>query len=180
MSYIITRSGRHFSFTDITSADLRVSDIATALSNTCRFAGHLRDFYSVAQHSVLCSEIVAPEFAFKALMHEAAEAYIGDVTAPLKALLPDYRAIEERVDRMIRKTYGLPQTQSREVKKADLIMLATERRDFGLDDGTPWPILEGIEPASIVIEPLLPHEARELFLDRYSALVWTHSAGTGV
>lgn len=102
------------------------------------------------------------------------------VTAPLKTLLPDYRAIEERIDSMLRKTYGLPQTQSREVKKADLIMLGTERRGFGLDDGTPWPILEGIEPASIVIEPLLPHEASELFLDRYSDLVWTQSAGTGV
>lgn len=174
MSYIITRSGRHFSFTDISSANFRVSDIATALSNTCRFAGHLKDFYSVAQHSVLCSELVAPEFAFEALMHDAAEAYIGDVTAPLKALLPDYRAIEERVDRMIRKTYGLPEIHSREVKKADLIMLATERRDFGLDDGTPWPILEGVEPASMVIEPLPPHKARVLFLERYSDLLWTH------
>lgn len=180
MSFIITRSGRHFSFTDLSSDNVRNNDIATALSNTCRFAGHLKDFYSVAQHSVLCSELVAPEFAFEALMHDAAEAYIGDVTAPLKALLPDFRAIEERVDRMIRKTYGLPEIQSLEVKKADLIMLATERRDFGLDDGTPWPILEGIEPASIVIEPLPPQEARDLFLERYSALVWTHSAGTGV
>lgn len=180
MSYIITRSGLHFSFTDIPGANFGVSDIATALSNICRFAGHLQDFYSVAQHSVLCSELVAPEFAFEALMHDAAEAYIGDVTAPLKALLPDYREIEERVERMIRKAYGLPPIQSREVKKADLIMLATERRDFGLDDGTPWPILEGIEPACIVIKPLLPHEARKLFLERYDALVWTHSAGTGV
>lgn len=170
MSYIITRSGRHFSFTEFSASDLHISDIATALSNTCRFAGHLDKFYSVAQHSVLCSELVAPELAFEALMHDASEAYLGDVTAPLKALLPDYRAIEKQVNNLIRVRYGLPVTESREVKQADLIMLATERRDFGLDDGTPWPLIEGIPPASFVISPLPPELARLLFLRRFYEL----------
>lgn len=170
MSYIITHSGLHFSFTDLTSDNIRINDIATGLSNICRFAGQLSEFYSVAQHSVLCSQLVSPELAFEALMHDAAEAYMGDVTAPLKALLPDYRQIEKRVEHMIRKAHGLPEQHSKAVKHADLVMLATERRDFGLDGGTPWPMLDGIEPSLMIIKPLPPKEAKTLFLEYFESL----------
>ncbi|TDN51124.1 hypothetical protein EC843_104135 [Buttiauxella sp. JUb87] len=97
--------------------------------------GHLPEFYSVAQHSVLCSQLVAPEFAFEALMHDAAEAYCQDIPAPLKTLLPDYQRIETFVDGLIRFKYNLPPKQSAVVKYADLTMLATERRDLDIDDG---------------------------------------------
>lgn len=67
MSYIQTLSGKKFNYLTATIDDIDVEDIATALSNICRFAGHLPEFYSVAQHSVLVSQIVPPEFAFEAL-----------------------------------------------------------------------------------------------------------------
>lgn len=171
MSFIQTLSGKHFDYLNAQTDDVDIDDIATALSNICRFAGHLPEFYSVAQHSVLCSQIVPQEYAFEALMHDAAEAYCQDIPAPLKRLLPDYRRIETLVDDLIRSKFGLPLHQSDLVKYADLTMLATERRDLEIDDGTPWLILEGV-PASDLIQvvPLRPGQAYGLFMKRFNEL----------
>ncbi|VFS40443.1 CPS-53 (KpLE1) prophage protein [Escherichia coli] len=132
MSFIKTFSGKHFYYDRINKDDIVINDIAVSLSNICRFAGHLSHFYSVAQHAVLCSQLVPQEFAFEALMHDATEAYCQDIPAPLKRLLPDYKRMEEKIDAVIREKYGLPPVMSTPVKYADLIMLATERRDLGL------------------------------------------------
>ncbi|EIC2063184.1 5'-deoxynucleotidase, partial [Escherichia coli] len=91
MSFIKTFSGKHFYYDRINKDDIVINDIAVSLSNICRFAGHLSHFYSVAQHAVLCSQLVPQEFAFEALMHDATEAYCQDIPAPLKRLLPDYK-----------------------------------------------------------------------------------------
>ncbi|KFD18376.1 hypothetical protein GTPT_2566 [Tatumella ptyseos ATCC 33301] len=170
MSWIYTNSGEHFNFISPRPEQICIDDIACGLSNICRFTGQLNEFYSVAQHSVLASHIVPPEFAFEALMHDAQEAYLGDVSSPLKGLLPDYRRIERIVEMVIRMNYGLPAVMSSVVKHADLTLLATERRDFDLDDGTPWPILEGIEPLASVISPLTPRQAMIQFLNRFYEL----------
>lgn len=146
MCFIQTLSGKQFDYLSATIDDIDIEDIAVALSNICRFSGHLPEFYSVAQHSVLCSQLVSPEFAFEALMHDAAEAYCQDIPAPLKALLPDYREIEKHTDQLIRFKFGLPLEEASVVKYADLTMLATERRDLDIDDSIPWVILEGIPP----------------------------------
>lgn len=171
MSFIQTLSGKHFDYLNAQTDDVDIEDIATALSNICRFAGHLPEFYSVAQHSVLCSQMVPQEYAFEALLHDAAEAYCQDIPAPLKRLLPDYRRIETLVDDLIRSKFGLPLHQSDLVKYADLTMLATERRDLEIDDGTPWLTLEGI-PASDLIQvvPLRPGQAYGLFMNRFNEL----------
>lgn len=171
MPFITTYTGKHFNYQSATIDDIAIQDIATSLSNICRFAGHLPAFYSVAQHSVLCSHLVKPELAFEALMHDASEAYCQDIPAPLKALLPDYRNVEAGVDRLIRFKYALPTEQSPAVKYADLTMLATERRDLGIDDGVPWPVLEGIPPTDLfVISPLQPRQAFSLFMTRFNDL----------
>jgi len=174
MSFIQTASCKHFDYLNASTDDVVIEDIATALSNQCRFAGHLPEFYSVAQHSVLCSQIVPAEFAFEALMHDAAEAYCLDIPAPLKALLPDYRRIETQVDDLIRCKFDLPLHQSPAVKYADLVMLATERRDLEIDEGTPWPILEGIPESDLIqINPLRPGQAYGLFMKRFNELLET-------
>ncbi|EIH0466459.1 HD family hydrolase [Escherichia coli] len=172
MSFIQTLSGKKFDYINSTADDIDIEDIANALSNICRFAGHLPEFYSVAQHSVLCSQIVQPEFAFEALMHDAAEAYVQDLPAPLKRLLPEYQRIETMVDDLIRSKYALPANQTSVVKYADLIMLATERRDLEIDDGTVWPMLEGIPCSDIIqISPLRPGQAYGAFMNRFNELM---------
>lgn len=112
MSFIRTFSGKHFYYDKINKDDIDINDIAVSLSNICRFAGHLSHFYSVAQHAVLCSQLVPQEFAFEALMHDATEAYCQDIPAPLKRLLPDYKRMEEKIDAVIREKYGLPPVMS--------------------------------------------------------------------
>ncbi|MGK0703705.1 HD family hydrolase [Yokenella regensburgei] len=171
MPFLTTFTKQHIDYRNVTTSQIVTEDIAVALSNICRFAGHLPEFYSVAQHAVLCSQIVPAEFALEALMHDAAEAYFQDIPAPLKRLLPDYQRIEEAMDIVIREKYGLPAVMSTPVKYADLIMLATERRDLDLDDGCVWPVLEGIDPSyDFTIIPLKPGQAYGLFLNRFAEL----------
>ncbi|EER0180845.1 hypothetical protein GE234_004549 [Escherichia coli] len=83
---------------------------------------------------------------------------------------PRYR-MEEKIDAVIREKYGLPPVMSTPVKYADLIMLATERRDLGLDDGSFWPVLEGI-PATEMFKviPLAPSHAYGMFMERFNEL----------
>lgn len=167
MTWILTRSGRHFDFADPQPDQIDIIDIAWGLSKECRFAGQCLGFYSVAQHSELASHIVPAEFALEALLHDASEAYCKDIPMPLKAMLPDYKRIEQRVDHAIRAVFGLPPVCSPEVKRADLILLATERRDLMPLDPEPWPILQGIEPLEKPIRPLRIAEAMDRFWQSY-------------
>lgn len=118
MTWINTLSGKHLDFTNISPDSICIEDIAAALSNICRFTGHLEEFYSVAQHSVRVSYLVPPEFALEALMHDAAEAYCNDISSPLKALLPEYRVIEDRIEAVIRSKFhtALLATQQEQAK----------------------------------------------------------------
>lgn len=170
MSWILTASGRHFDYLDPRGEDIDILDIAQGLANECRYAGHTRAFYSVAQHAWLASQIVPPACALEALLHDATEAYCKDIPRPLKQLLPDYRDIEDRVDGAIRAAFGLPFAMSWEVKAADLVMLATERRDLMPADDTPWPILDGVAPLPRKITAMQPSRAQALFLKRYIQL----------
>ena len=86
-------------------------------------------------------------------------------------MLPDYRGIEKWVEGLISQKFGLPETMSPEVKRADLIMLATERRDLFIEDDSEWAILRGIQPTDeFTISPMLPRQARKLFIDRWREL----------
>lgn len=176
---ILTASGRYFDFLKPDPDSIVIEDIATALSRICRFTGHTTQFYSVAQHSVLVSYLVPPEYALQGLLHDAAEAYLGDVSSPLKQLLPDYKAIEHRVERAILARFGLPFPLHPSIKEADLRALVTERRDFmpepaeryRVTDAIAWEWVEGIETAATVPLPIFnPALARTVFLSRYAEL----------
>lgn len=103
-----------------------ITDIAHALSNIPRFGGHTSRPYSVAAHCVNCAMRVAPEHRLAALMHDAAEAYMGDMVAPLKRRLPDFITMEKRLDRVIAQKFGYPYPFPHEVKLADREMLERE------------------------------------------------------
>lgn len=168
---ILIHSGRYFDLIDCDTNTFVIEDIAQALSNICRFTGHTREFYSVAQHSVLCSLLVPPADALAALLHDAAEAFIGDVSRPLKQMLPDYRAVERRIEKAVFTRLGVRLPLPDSVKHADLVMLATEQRDLMPAHNDRWLILRGIEPRPERINPWSPKFARWAFLDRYMDLV---------
>jgi hypothetical protein len=166
----MTVSGSTFDFTDPTESIIDINDIAHALSNICRFNGHVKEFYSVAQHSVLVSYEVPEKHAMAGLLHDAAEAFLGDVTRPLKNLLPDYAAIEQRVELAVFRGFGLTDKLPKCVHEADLVLLATEKRDLMPVSDNNWECIAGIEPRANIIRPMSPSSARELFLLRFEEL----------
>ncbi|MFC3180491.1 hypothetical protein [Cypionkella sinensis] len=165
---ILLQSGRYFDFEAPEETPVTIGDIAHGLAHICRFTGQCHTFYSVAEHSILCSQRVAPKHAFAALMHDAAEAVMGDVSRPLKSLLPDYKKIERRVERAILAQFGLSADGNDHVKAADMEMLAHEQRLCMLNDH-PWPGIAATgEPPNI--QYLTPPEAYAAFLNRFHYL----------
>lgn len=169
---ILTRSGHYFDFLHPERNHIAIEDIAHALSHICRFTGHVERYYSVAQHSVLVSHLVPQRFARDGLMHDAGEAYLGDVSAPLKQLLPEYKAIERRVEAVVYTHFGLPPILDACIKIADFSALAMEQRDLmpAHDDAWEYESIPGVAPRSERIIPLPPEAARRLFLDRFDEL----------
>lgn len=168
---IQTISGRYYNLEIPRPSEICLTDIAHALSNLCRFTGHSFQFYSVAQHSVIVSQIVPPDLAFAALLHDAHEAYVGDMSAPLKELLQEYQRVELLAANAVRLRFGVPLKMPEAIKRADLVALATERRDLMLTAGANWDCLAGIDPLPQHITPLGPIQAHGLFLARFRQLI---------
>ena len=150
---ILTFSGLLFDATDPSPHDICLLDIEASLAKTNRFGGHTKAPYSVAQHCVLMSSRVPKEDRLWALLHDATEAYIGDLPKPIKNALPAFEDMEERIMMVIARKYDLPWPMPQSVKDADIRMLLTEARDL-FDDHpgfTPW--REGFEPYEMTIHP---------------------------
>jgi len=173
---ILLGSGTYFDFEDPESSEITIEDIAYGLAFEGRCAGQCysrhfqrRVFYSVAEHCVRMSYAIAPELAMQALMHEVGEAVCGDMTAPLKSLVPGFKAIEKRCEAAILTRFGITITDPVALKQADVRMLATERRDLLLWRGERWS-LSDIKPYDFEIYPWSPEQAAEAFLLRYREL----------
>ena len=171
-----TYTGRKFWPLDPREEDIDPADIAHALSLICRFGGHARRFYSVAEHCVLLSYAVAPEHALWALLHDAAEAYVGDMVRPLKRSMPDYRDAEDAVLMSIALRFGLPWDVKNphrfpaEVADADNRILRNERGALLTPTGHYWPT-DDLEPLPIQIVGWQPEFAEVCYLDRLLELL---------
>ena len=162
---ITTATGRNINPLALKIEDVDIYDIAHSLAMICRFNGHSRIVYSVAEHSVLVSTFCPPELALEGLLHDAAEAYLGDVPTPLKRQWPEYQAAERRAQSVITKCFGLPAEMSSAVNVADKRAIEIE-----------MPRLLAPVHSSIAIAPLCgfsPDKGREAFLARYSELTGT-------
>lgn len=113
-----------------------IEDIAHALSKEQRFGNHLKKHYSVAQHSIICSELAPPKHKFTALMHDASEAYLRDIPTPIKEKLPEYIAIENTLMLFLADIFGFVFPMPAEVKKIDEIMLEQEWQGLMLGNRT--------------------------------------------
>jgi hypothetical protein len=152
--------------------DIHIEDIAHALALQCRFAGHVREFYSVAQHSVLVSLYVPASDALWGLLHDAAEAYVQDLIRPLKhhPTLAGYRDIEARMEGAIADRFGLPLPMPPSIKEADNRALMTERRDLYAYDPERYQWSIKAEPWPELIVPWGPRTAEARFLSRFAEL----------
>ena len=162
--WIQTYTGKKFYPLDPRPSDIDLSDIAHALALTCRFNGHCRKFYCVAQHCVLMAEWDLPGSKQWRLFHDAAEAYIHDVPRPVKGMLPGYKDMENIILSCIGDKFALGLMDHDDIGKSDLIMLSIEKRDL-LGPGPRWELKLPHPPADYVIDPWGWKYAEERFLD---------------
>ncbi|MGK8440634.1 phosphohydrolase [Ectopseudomonas hydrolytica] len=226
MTWILTNSARPFDLLNPRAENVITTDLAHALSLVCRFNGHCAHHYSVAQHSLLVAYIIekeggTPEEQLAGLLHDGTEAYISDLTRPLKLLLIEaarqrynawlniveefasgasnvvciraaamriltnaeregvsllldtYHEIEQRIWLAIAERFHLAPELPVCVKHADMIALATEKRDLLPEHPAAWECLEGYAPLPERIVKCQPEEVRQQFHDRLLGLMAT-------
>ena len=138
------RSGRYFDFLAPDPSQFTLADIGGALSKICRFGGQINRFYSVAEHLVECgrqaNEDGLPGYVARSVfLHDAHEAFIGDVVKPLKIMFPDFTTLEWRIDAVIEKKFQVDfRLHEETIKEIDRAMLIAERRAFFTPDKVEW------------------------------------------
>lgn len=185
---------RRMDFLEPKPEQIDIRDIAHHLAHVCRYTGAVARTYSVAEHSVRVAMYLlqgAPEpttpgltrqrAACYGLMHDASEAYLGDVSSPIKRLpeMEGYRKIEERLQRAIYNMVGLTDPEPFEVRHADLVLLATEHRELQGPEPESWEISQAplLEPQDLGWDPTF---ASAQFLSMFSLLFTTPPAAKGV
>ena len=174
--WLMLSDGSKFWPIDPNKEDVNIKVIASGLSRTCRFAGHIRDdveFYSVAQHSVIVSQQVSKENALIGLIHDAVEG-IGfcDIPTPLKPYLTNYKHLEYGCYKVIAAKFGLPSEIPNEVKVVDVKVLLTEKRDLLAKCEDLWAQEKTHTPYEHfkITDCWLPFRAKKEFLKRFYEL----------
>jgi len=168
--WIQTYTGNQFWPLDPKPEHIFIEDIAHALSNICRFTGHCDYFYSVAEHSIIVSNHVPGGFALWGLLHDAAEAYIGDMSRPLKSMLPQFKKIESRImEAVIEKFHLEPINEPQIVKDIDSGILATE--SFAIMKRHPQVWTLPYPPIEHEFSLYPPNEAELWFLGCYNQIM---------
>lgn len=149
--------------------EVLIDDIAHALSNLCRYTGHTKKFYSVAEHSVHVSYMVHESHALEALLHDASEAYCSDLARPVKQALREYQIVEQMNDAIIRERFGLPSDETFDVKRADNDILLIEKAAL-LRPTLDWELRMSRAYPDIQIQGYAPESAKLRFLARFEEL----------
>lgn len=169
-NYMATFTGRKFWPLDPRPAEVFIQDIAHHLAQKCRWAGATKWHYSVAQHSVYVSQLVNATWALEALLHDASEAYNGDLIRPLKydPAFAAFTVVEERVERAIASRFGTEYPLPLAVKHADsAVGIAEAYQLIALPYGEASVHFDATKAAPIEIERITPEEAEARFLARF-------------
>lgn len=171
----VRSSSELFNLSNPLAKGVNLFDIAHSLSRVQRFTGHLDhdetpDFtYSVGQHSIMVSRLVSPEFALEGLLHDGAEAYVNDLSTPLKNKVgAAYKDIENGIHAAIAERFSIPTIMSPEVKVADRVALNAESSSLFPDDERLNQ--SNVNFAWMEIKPMRPDEVRRAFLERFIEL----------
>jgi len=172
--YIETATGKHYHFLSPKPEDIDIEDIAVALANKCRFGGHSR-FFSVAEHSVCVAYRLPKELRLAGLLHDAAEAYLGDIPSPIKHVLPDYQHLERLNEYAIEEKFGIELNvfERAQIKFADVEALCTEAHFLIPSQGKTWSMFaDGKAKVSYEFKPqcLPPAHAHKLFIETFREL----------
>jgi 5'-nucleotidase len=173
-AYIATFTGKQFYLLSPRLEDVDIVDIAHALAMQCRWTGHCKFHYSIAQHSYYCSFIGPDSESFDRLMHDAAEAYISDLNRPLKHYTEAgvaYRRQEAVIQKVIAERFGFSVIEPKSVKLADNSMLYAEKAQimgYKFEEAENWEHYD--ENNGIKIERWSPEQAEQMFLNRFTEL----------
>jgi hypothetical protein len=157
-----------------------LNDIAHSLAQVNRYNGHGRFPFSVATHSVLVSllmEEVTGGDPFEGLYHDGTEAYLADVAAPIKPLLPDWKALDGKAELLLRKQLGLPEKKTKECKAADWLALFIEAYQLMPSKAANWEDPENLRPVALrlrkqgwKISEIDWRYSRRIFVERHNAI----------
>jgi len=173
-NWMQTYTGRAFYPYDLRDEDFHIEDIGHALSMLCRYGGHCRDFYCVAEHSVHVSYMVPREHALAGLMHDSTEAYLVDMPRPIKVGFPQYKDMEGKIWTHISRRFGLPLVLPKSVHAADAEILWHEMTALlhPVPAGHEWGM--GSERPAIlrpeIIRRWSPEKAKRKFMERFKGL----------
>lgn len=168
-SCITVGGGQYYDLLRPAEMEYDIETIAHALANICRYTGHVTRFYSVAEHCVLVSKAITPKYAMEGLLHDASEAYVGDVSSPLKKLLPEYQKIEDGIQEAIAKRFNLVYPFPDDVHQADKRLYWAERATVAPGIDTLWH-QELRASRKVTPSGMTPVMAKRMFLARYKEL----------
>jgi len=173
--YIETFTGKRLYVLNPSKEAVCIDDIAHALANNCRYNGHTKKFYSVAEHCCILADYVlnranlGPIEALRTLLHDSAEAYITDVPKPFKQELPDYQAIERRLEAVVLPAFGFSSKLPAYLKELDRRVVRDERMQAMSRSGNTWKH-DSETPLGVTIEMWDPERAEKEFIIRYHSL----------
>lgn len=172
-----TRSGLMLNYQDPQPEQIDIEDIAWSLAGLPRFLAHTKKRMSIAEHSLLVARLLADDYPedyelqLAGLLHDAAEAYTGDIPSTLKDLLPKLVEVQAHIDLLVAEKFGLDSQRfySAEVKKADLLALSWEAKQFKASQGQGWTI-ELDRYIDWPDQPMSPETARLLYIQELKRL----------
>lgn len=165
--WVQTYKGIRFFPMEPLSEEIHIEDIAHSLSMLCRFNGHCRSFYSVAEHSCHVADLCSDAAFLEGLLHDGSEAYLTDIPKPLKPFMPEYRIMEHKLQTQIYWKFDIEDLHEEEVKVHDLAMLFVEANElFPRGSTDAWDGKPDSLP-DVKLQCWSPSRAKQEFLDRF-------------